>query len=323
MKIVFAGTPEFAKVQLEALLTTQHDIVAVYTQPDKPAGRGQQLHESAVKTLAQAQHLPVEQPISLKSSDAFEKLQHYAPDVIIVAAYGLILPKNIIDHFCCINVHASILPQWRGAAPIQRAIMRGDKTTGITLMRMNEGLDTGNILVTAKCDIQEDDTSATLHDKLAHLGAQLLIEKLDSIIHEQGTSQDNTKATLARKITKADGQLDWDQSSEELSRKIRAFNPWPIAFCNIASTVLRIWQAMPVAVSEQKKPGTILEQKPQGLLVATGQGGLLITQAQLPGKKVLPFSEILKSHRDLFAVGKTLSDVTAQLKPKSPDQSAS
>lgn len=309
MRIVFAGTPTFAEIQLDALLQSKHKIVAVYTQPDKPAGRGQHLQMSPVKILAQKHHIPVEQPVSLKSQDAFSTLQQYQPDVMIVAAYGLLLPQSILTlpRFGCINVHASLLPRWRGASPIQQAILAGDQETGITLMQMDVGLDTGDILAQKSCTITQHDTSETLHDKLAILGAELLIEKLEKITHSpqpRKQNESNILATHAGKITKEQGRIDWTSSAKEIDQKIRAFNPWPVAFSHIDGTLIRIWKAfaLPGTVLD-KPPGNIIDHTP-GMLVATSDGLLCIEQAQLPGKKVMAISEILKGHSEQFAIGK-------------------
>lgn len=308
MKILFAGTPEFAQKQLAALLTTTHEIVAVYTQPDKPAGRGQHLQISAVKALALEHKLPIEQPLSLKDPTALVTLTNYQPDVIIVAAYGLLLPEAVLQlpRYGCINVHASLLPRWRGASPIQQAILAGDAQTGITLMRMERGLDTGNCLATSACDITIDDTTSSLHDKLADLGAALLVEKLADIIAQPGVPQDANHVTYAPKISKSAAQINWQQNADTIERQIRAYIPWPIAYTQIDGQILRVLQARVVNTTSTAPAGTILEQTTQGILVNTASHALLITQAQLPGKKALPMSEILKGHAVLFAPTKIL-----------------
>jgi len=312
MRIVFAGTPIFAEIQLQALLQAKHNIVAVYTQPDKPAGRGQHLQMSPVKILAQRHHIPVEQPISLKSSEALATLEQYQADVMIVAAYGLLLPEAILKlpRFGCINVHASILPRWRGASPIQQAILAGDQETGISLMQMDIGLDTGDILAQRNCEITKEDTSETLHDKLAQLGAELLVEKLEEITHSptpRKQSDMNTSVTHAGKITKEQGRIDWHTSAKEIDQKIRAFNPWPVAFTYVGDALIRIWKAHVIEDAHYSSaPGTIVAHEP-ALHVATSNGALCIEQAQLPGKKVMPMSEILKGHAHLFAIGQQFS----------------
>ncbi len=309
MKIVFAGTPTFAEVQLHALLEAKHEIVAVYTQPDKPAGRGQHLHESPVKTLALKHNIPVEQPHSLKNPDAHDILKQYSPDVMIVAAYGLILPQNILNipSFGCINVHASLLPRWRGASPIQQAILAGDVETGITLMQMDAGLDTGDILAQKECVISSDDTAQSLHDKLAHVGAKLLVKKLHEITHSPHPQKQDAKiATIAPKITKEQAHLRWDVPAIEIERKIRAFNPWPIAFSHIGVESVRLFASKVIPGIVEDDYGTIVSHTPIGIVVATSQELLLLTHGQLPGKKALPFSEILKGHHQLFAIGQRL-----------------
>lgn len=305
MRIAFAGTPEFANTQLQALLKNGFNIVAVYTQPDKPVGRGQHVMPSPVKTTALEHHLPIEQPTTLKSDLALERFSHYQIDVMIVAAYGLLLPKAFLEHprYGCINVHASLLPRWRGASPIQQAILAGDATTGITLMKMDEGLDTGGILAQKSCSVTSDDTTATLHDKLASLGATLLVDKLNSIVHQPPAPQDNHLATHAPKISKEQSQCDWNQSAIDIQRQIRAFNPWPILKTLISTEIIRLWEAHVVPLSTPALPGTIVAIHDDGIVVATQQDGLLITKAQLPNKKVLPMKDILHAKQHLFAIG--------------------
>jgi len=306
MKIIFAGTPVFAQTQLEALLSTNHEIVAVYTQPDKPAGRGQHLQMSPVKELALQHNIPIEQPSTLKTEEALARLSSYDADVMIVAAYGLLLPEAVLNQprFGCINVHASLLPRWRGASPIQQAILAGDKETGITLMRMDKGLDTGNILATGIVEIQDTDTSETLHDKLAIQGAKMLFHVLEEIVEIPGEKQLDSDATHAPKIAKSAAVIDWQQPSEVIDRQIRAYIPWPIAQTIIDGQVLRVLSAKRVDL--QAPPGTIIKHTANGIMVGTGVGALEITQAQLPGKKALPMSEILKGHAHLFTPLKKL-----------------
>lgn len=311
MKIIFAGTPEFAKIQLEALLETSHEIVAVYTQPDKPAGRGQHLQMSPVKELALLHQIPVEQPLSLKNEEAQKKIAAYQADVMIVAAYGLILPEAVLNlpRYGCINVHASLLPRWRGASPIQQAILSGDKETGITLMRMDKGLDTGNILATGRLEITEQETSQTLHDRLAVQGAKMLFHILEEIVEIPGEKQPDEGVTHAPKITKEASVIDWQQSAAQIDRQIRAYYPWPIAQTQIDGQVLRIHQATlvdTISKPENLPAGSIINTTPVGVLVQTDNGILLITSAQLPGKKAMPMSEILKGHSALFTSAKKL-----------------
>lgn len=304
MRIAFAGTPVFAEFQLQALLDTDHDIVVVYTQSDKPSGRGQHLIPSPVKSLATICNIPVEQPTTLKTSEAQTTLKDYQPDVMIVAAYGLLLPPDVlaIPRYGCINVHASLLPRWRGASPIQQAILAGDTETGITLMKMDEGLDTGGILAQAICPILATDTSQDLHDRLARLGTTLLMTSLDECIEKTPLPQDNNLATHAPKITKELAVCDWKKPASLIERQIRAFCPWPILHTVIGENPLRLWHANVVPLTAQAAPGTIVAHTPEGIVVATGHDGLLLTHAQLPNKKVLPLTEILKSRHALFAV---------------------
>jgi methionyl-tRNA formyltransferase len=322
MRIAFAGTPLFAARQCEALLNTDHQVVVVYTQPDKPAGRGQHLQESAVKILAKAHQIPIEQPARL-TDDAIEIFKQYKPDVMVVAAYGLLLPAKCLQvpPLGCINVHASLLPRWRGAAPIQRAILTGDSETGITLMRMDVGLDTGNMLIKKSCPITNTDTSETLHDTLAALGAQLLASSLDQIVQQMGEVQDETLATYARKISKEEGNINWHSPAVVIDRQIRAFVPWPVAFTQIDQETLRIWQATVVTTQTHATPGTIIEHRKEGIIVATTKDALLITQAQLPGKKRLPFSDILHAHQPLFKIGKSFGSQDTERAEERPRSS--
>lgn len=300
MRIVFAGTPEFAIAPLKALLNSAHSVIAVFTQPDRPAGRGQTLHQSPVKILAGLHNIPVYQPVKLKSPEEQEILRALKPDLLVVVAYGLILPKAVLDipKFGCINIHASLLPRWRGAAPIQHALLAGDKTTGICTMQMDEGLDTGDILVQMTCDISPEETSQTLHDKLAILGAIALLETLEKL--EQGTlsrqKQNPQTATVATKIVKADAKIDWQESAVVIDRKIRAFNPWPVAFADLNGQTIRIWSAKPnnaTPLEKNIKPGTVINKHNEGIDVATGEGILTLLEIQLPGGKRLPVREIL------------------------------
>lgn len=304
MRIAFAGTPVFAEIQLQALLDSAHDIVVVFTQPDKPSGRGQHLAHSPVKSLANLCGISVEQPLTLKTPQGQASLECYQPDLLVVAAYGLLLPPEVlaIPRYGCINVHASLLPRWRGASPIQQAILAGDPETGITLMKMDEGLDTGGILAQASCPILATDTSQDLHDRLARLGATLLKERLDECIEKTPLPQDASLATHAPKITKEQAICDWTQPASLIERQIRAFCPWPILHTTIGEDPLRMWNAKVVPLSTPAAPGTIVDHTPEGIIVATGQDGLLLTHAQLPNKKVLPLTEILKSRHALFAI---------------------
>ena len=310
MKIVFAGTPDFAAAHLQALIDCgQHEIVAVYTQPDRPAGRGKKLTASPVKQLACDYGLNIYQPTSLKDADAQQQLASLDADLMIVVAYGLILPQAVLDtpRLGCINVHGSLLPKWRGAAPIQRAIEAGDKETGICIMQMEAGLDTGPVISVARCAIDDQDTSGSIYQKLSELGAPTLlaaVEKINSgvAVAEQ---QDDSQSTYASKIDKAEALIDWSQSAEEISRRVRAFNPFPATFSHIGGDRVKIWGASTTDKNSDKSAGTIIDASPEGILVQTGMGELLITEIQLAGKSKMPVSELLKSKAELFAAGQS------------------
>jgi methionyl-tRNA formyltransferase len=317
LHIVFAGTPEFAAHHLQALLDDgRHKIVAVYTQPDRPAGRGKKLTPSPVKVLAQAHGLTVNQPVSLKDTEQQKTLKGLNADIMVVVAYGLLLPKAILDtpHLGCINVHASLLPRWRGAAPIQRAIEVGNKETGVTIMQMDIGLDTGDMLLKAHCPITETDTGGSLHDKLASIGPPALLKTLLEL--EEGSAvaekQDNELSNYAPKISKDEALVDWSQSAKIIARKVRAFNPFPVAYTTLVNEGgekterIRLWHAEWSVDCTDADPGTVIDATSNGIRVNTGEGSLLITELQLPGKKRLPAAELLKSRAKLFAPGTVL-----------------
>ncbi len=297
MNLVFAGTPEFAVPTLRALLDAGHRVLAVYTQPDRPAGRGRKLAQSPVKQLALENNLRLHQPASLKTDAEAALLRDLAPDAMIVVAYGLLLPKAIlaIPKFGCINVHASLLPRWRGAAPIQRAIEAGDAVTGVTIMQLEEGLDTGPMLAQAQTAIAETDTAATLHDRLGKLGAVLLVETLARM--ERGavraTPQDHSQASYAAKLHKDEGRIDWRIDAAVLARRVRAFNPWPVAHTALAGQTVRIWMAASEPGGGAAAPGTIVSADASGIHVRCGQGVLRITQLQAEGGKPLAAREFL------------------------------
>ncbi len=297
LKIIFAGTPHFAAAALEALLAQQFEVAAVLTQPDRPAGRGMQLHPSPVKQLALAHGLPVLQPASLKSNEVQQALADYAAEVMVVAAYGLILPPALLQlpRHGCLNIHASLLPRWRGAAPIQRAILVGDEETGITIMQMDAGLDTGDMLLKKSCPITAQDNAQTLHDKLAQLGAAAIVEALHLLERGQltGVPQDDAQATYAAKLSKAEAQIDWTQSAAQLARAVRAYNPFPIACTTHNATPIKIWQAS-VRDGLSGEPGTVLAVEKNGIVVACGQGALCLEILQRANGRVLPAAQFVQ-----------------------------
>ncbi len=308
LRIIFAGTPEFAACHLSSLLQSNHEVVAVYTQPDRPAGRGKKLQASPVKQLALKHNIPVLQPASLKNVEAQRELANIGADVMVVVAYGLILPQTVLDapRITCLNVHASLLPRWRGAAPIQRAIEAGDSESGITIMQMDAGLDTGNMLAKARCPISDSTTAASLHDELAALGAPLLLEVLNTLPEylASGLKQNDSLATYAAKITKAEAQINWHDSAATLARKVCAFNPFPISYSFLGSDRVKIHAGVPSSGEAKKRPpGTIVDAGPQGIVVACGEGQFTITQLQLPGGKALTAQQLLHAKSALFAPG--------------------
>ncbi|MBT3015258.1 MAG: methionyl-tRNA formyltransferase [Candidatus Thiodiazotropha sp. (ex Clathrolucina costata)] len=300
LKIVFAGTPAFAATALEALLTTHHRVVAVYTQPDRPAGRGRKVQLSPVKEMALANGIEVRQPQTLKDENAQHELAGLNADLMVVVAYGLLLPQAVLDipRLGCINIHASLLPRWRGAAPIQRALLAGDKESGVTIMQMEAGLDTGPMLYTLRTPIRDDDTGGTLHDRLALLGAQALVTCLPELADGrlQAEIQDEHLANYAGKLEKQEGLIDWSRPAAEIDRKVRAFNPWPVAQCRYDDKVMRIWQAQPLNEGCAAKPGEVLRSGKPGIDVATGDGVLRITQLQMPGKRAMSAADFLNAH---------------------------
>ena len=310
MKIIFAGTPDFAAAHLRALIDCgQHEIVAVYTQPDRPAGRGKKLTASAVKQLASEQGLTVLQPPSLKEADAQQQLASFAADLMIVVAYGLILPQAVLDtpRLGCINVHGSLLPKWRGAAPIQRAVEAGDNETGICIMQMDAGLDTGPVISVARCAIEATDTSGSVYQKLSALGAPTLLAALEKLASGVAVAeqQDDSQSTYASKIDKAEALIDWATPAEILARKVRAFNPFPATFSHIGGERVKIWAASANTVDSGQAVGTIVAASDQGILVQTASGQLVISEIQLAGKSKMPVSELLKSKAELFAAGQS------------------
>jgi methionyl-tRNA formyltransferase len=300
MRIIFAGTPDFAAASLKALLDSDHDICAVYTQPDRPAGRGRKLTPSPVKQLALEHQIPVEQPLNFKQENSLEQLASYQADLMIVVAYGLLLPQAVLDtpRLGCINVHASLLPRWRGAAPIQRAILAGDNETGVGIMQMEAGLDTGPVLLEARCPIAASDNAQSLHDKLADLGATALLESLENIedLLHQARPQDDSQMTYAAKLQKQEAVIDWQQPAAQLLRQINAFNPWPVAQTQWCGDTLRVWQAEVSAEHTHASPGTVTAVNKQGIDVATGDGSLRITRLQVPGKRAMQVQDFLNAN---------------------------
>jgi len=300
MNIVFAGTPEFALAHLEAVHRAGHRLLAVYTQPDRPAGRGRETKASPVKRYALEHDLGVRQPVSLKSPDEQEWLRALQPELVIVVAYGLILPRVVLDipRLGCLNVHASLLPRWRGAAPIPRAIEAGDAITGVTLMQMDEGLDTGAIRARAETPIFEDDTAASLHDRLSGLGARLLTESLEPLGRGAlpSEAQDERLACYAAKLRKDEALMNWHDPATLLARKVRAFNPWPVAHTRIGGKLLRIWDAEARPGVSGKTPGSVLDVAGGVIRVQTGDGELWLKRLQIEGGRTLGTADFLNGH---------------------------
>lgn len=315
LNIIFAGTPDFAAQHLAALLQSEHNIVAVYCPPDKPAGRGKKLTACATKLLALENNIPVQQPENFKTLESQLTVASYQADVMVVVAYGLLLPTVILEtpKLGCINVHGSILPKWRGAAPIQRALEAGDPQTGVTIMQMDKGLDTGDMILTATCDITTQDTSASLYDKLAELGPTALLETITLMASGEykRQPQDNAQATHAAKLDKADAELNWQQPATVLDRKIRAYIPWPVAQFTFNESSkehrIRVWQASVIELEHNQKPGTIISCDKQGIVVATTTNALRLEILQLPGKKALAVADILNGKADWFAKGQSIN----------------
>lgn len=308
LRIVFAGTPEFAAEHLKALLDGPHELVAVYTQPDRPAGRGQKLMPSPVKQLALEHGLTVLQPPTLRDPAAQAELAALKPDLMVVVAYGLILPQVVLDipRLGCINSHASLLPRWRGAAPIQRAVEAGDADSGVTVMQMEAGLDTGPMLLKVITPISAEDTGGSLHDRLAELGPDAVVKAIAGLAAGtlKGEVQDDALATYAHKLNKEEARIDWARPADELERRIRAFTPWPVCHTILGEAALKVLGAKPA--QGQGAPGEILDASRDGLLVACGDGALLLTRLQLPGGKPLAFADLFNSRREQFAPGLVL-----------------
>lgn len=303
LRIAYAGTPEFALPPLEAIVRSSHTLVGIWTQPDRPAGRGRKLMASPVKQRGLDIGAPIHQPENFKSAEAKQVLRDARPDVMVVVAYGLILPASVlaIPRLGCLNIHASLLPRWRGAAPIQRAILAGDAETGVAIMQMDKGLDTGDVLLEKRTPISDDDDSQTLHDRLSMLGAEALKQVLDALPETKPRKQASEAVTYAEKLTKEEARLDWDRSAAELARAVRGYNPWPVAYTQYQGQPLRIWRAKPVESSGKTLPGTVLAAGREGIDVACGQGSLRILELQPAGGRVQSAAD--------FANGRDLAEV--------------
>ena len=319
MRVAFAGTPPFAARALEALVAAGHSLELVLTQPDRPAGRGMGVAPTAVAKSAAAHGIPTEKPVSLKDPAAHQRLRELRPDVMVVAAYGLILPDSVLrlPRHGCLNIHASLLPRWRGAAPIQRAILAGDHETGVTIMQMDAGLDTGDMLLKKPCQITAHDNAQTLHDKLSALGAEAIVEALRLLQQGKliGVPQDDTHSTYAGKLRKGEGLLDWDYPASHLARAVRAYNPVPVAYSTLNQLTVKIWQASVregmkgpsgTVLSDTVRAGTVLAIEKMGIIVACGQDALRLEILQRPNAKALPAAQFLHGYAihpgDRFAV---------------------
>ncbi|NHH99253.1 methionyl-tRNA formyltransferase [Oceanimonas sp. MB9] len=310
LNLIFAGTPDFAARHLQALLNAGHNVIAVYTQPDRPAGRGKKLTPSPVKVTAEQAGLPVFQPQSLRSEEAQAELAALGADLMVVVAYGLILPQVVLDtpRLGCINVHGSLLPRWRGAAPIQRAIWAGDADTGVTIMQMDKGLDTGAMLHKASLSIAADDTSTSLYEKLAGLGPQALLHTLDQLADGSAVAepQNDAEANYAEKLSKEEARIDWSLPAARLERCVRAFNPWPVSYFMVAEHNIKLWQTEVLDQSTTAAPGTIIAAGKNGIDVATGDGVLRLLSLQPPGKKAMSCQDLLNARKDWFTPGTQL-----------------
>ena len=311
LKIIFAGTPKFAVPTLEALIQSSHRVISVYTQPDRPMWRGRKVSHSPIKIIAKQHRISVRQPASLQEPLAQEELMAMKLDVMVVAAYGLLLPKVVLasPRLGCLNVHASLLPRWRGAAPIQRAILAGDCKTGVSIIQMDEGLDTGDVLAKKSCVIKAKDTSADLHDRLSQLGADSLI-KILNILEKTGyivaEKQDSSKATYAPKIQKKEAELDWHKSAAELVRCVRAFNPAPVAFTYFNEQPIRIWESEALDEKTMLEPATLICADKNRLDIATGEGIFRVRKLQLPGRRVHLANDFINAYRSKLISGKTI-----------------
>jgi methionyl-tRNA formyltransferase len=310
LRIVFAGTPDFAARHLQALIDSEHQVIATYTMPDRPAGRGKKLKASEVKQLAVENNIDVYQPESLKVESEQQRLADLNADIMVVVAYGLILPQTILDtpRLGCINVHGSILPRWRGAAPIQRAIWAGDKESGVTIMQMDLGLDTGDMLNITTCDINQDETSASLYTKLAELGPKALIETLAELANStaKAIAQDESLANYAHKLSKQEADIDWSMDAEQIERNIRSFNPWPVCFTQMSGNTVKIYQAKVVELTGE--PGTVLASDKTGITIATGKNSVKIEQLQPQGKKPMSAQDFLNGRADWVEINSIIGN---------------
>ncbi|EJI1394273.1 methionyl-tRNA formyltransferase [Vibrio parahaemolyticus] len=310
LRIVFAGTPDFAARHLAALLSSEHEVIAVYTNPDRPAGRGKKLAAPPVKQLALEHNIPVYQPESFKSDEAKQELADLNADLMVVVAYGMLLPQAVLDtpKLGCINVHGSILPRWRGAAPIQRSIWAGDAETGVTIMQMDIGLDTGDMLKIATLPIEATDTSASMYEKLAELGPEALIDCLADIAADKAVpvKQDDELANYAKKLSKEEARINWNDDAAHIERCVRAFNPWPMSHFEAAENSIKVWQSRVAEQTSDEPAGTIVQADKTGIYVATGNGVLVLEQLQVPGKKAMSVQDILNSRAAWFEVGTLL-----------------
>ncbi|GIU04085.1 methionyl-tRNA formyltransferase [Shewanella glacialipiscicola] len=312
LNIIFAGTPDFAARHLQALLDSHHNVIGVYTQPDRPAGRGKKLTASPVKELAIANNIPVYQPGSLRKEPAQQQLAELNADIMVVVAYGLILPKVVLDtpRLGCINVHGSILPRWRGAAPIQRALWAGDTETGVTVMQMDVGLDTGDMLLKTYLPIEDSDTSASLYEKLAEQGPVALLQALEGLANGTLTAekQDEALANYAEKLSKEEARLDWNKSAKQLWQEVRAFNPWPVSYFEHQGNTIKVWQTQVSETISTAAPGTIISASKKGIDIATADGVLTLLSMQLPGKKPLSVADILNARGEWFSPNTRLAN---------------
>lgn len=310
MKIIFAGTPDFAASSLAAIIKKGHQVIAVYTQPDRPAGRGKKLVTSPVKQLAEANSIPVYQPEKLTETEAQEELASLGADLMIVAAYGLLLPKAVLEmpKLGCVNIHASLLPRWRGAAPIQRAIQTGDSHTGITIMQMDEGLDTGDMLLKLETAISSDETGGSLHDRLAELGAKAILDYLSEheALSATAEKQNDADSCYARKLSKQEAEIDWSKHADEIERMIRAFNPWPVAFTLTKGERVRIFAAQIVENTSDVIPGTVIEKSRSGIIVKCGKNALSLMHIQLPGAKAMAVEDFVNGGKAMLEAGELL-----------------